>query len=103
MDQTPVPVSDITTKASQIASDIQVITTGVAQAVTIVSKLSTWTAICGFFTALPGLVSLILQLIEVFKVTPAQKIMDIANAMTLASKAKTVQEKTDAAKILANS
>ena len=86
---------------AKIESDIANITGGISQTITIISKVNTLSAICGFFTALPGLVNLILQLIELFKTTPAERISDIATALTQISKAKTVEEKQNAASKLA--
>lgn len=48
------PQEQVTT----ILGDIESIGTDVAQAATAVSTAGLWSAICGFFTALPGMVSM---------------------------------------------
>lgn len=62
---TPPPNNPPTT-AQQTAQDIQSIISDVAVAGTIITKANVWTAIIGFFTALPGIVNLMLQFVQWF-------------------------------------
>jgi len=91
----------------KIATDIANITGGVSQAITIISKVNTWTAICGFFTALPGLLTLAVQVINFLKSTFGtnwqSKVIELANALGDLNNAKTVEEKQNAAQALAKS
>jgi hypothetical protein len=60
-------------------------------------------AILGFFTALPQLLSLINQLMTFLGPNPGARIAQIGNAFDLLNQAKTPEDKTAAAKAIADS
>ena len=107
MDPIQPPPSDAQIKEQKIATDIATITTGIAGAITIVSKVNTWSAICGLFTALPGLVQLGLQLMSWIKSisgdNPQAFISNLGQNFALLTAAKTQEERSNAAKKLADS
>jgi uncharacterized membrane protein HdeD (DUF308 family) len=105
-DQTPTPSPDLVSKASQIESEIEVITSNIATAVTVVAKANVLTAIIGFFTALPGIVRLIQQFMSwvnaVSGNNPQAYISNLGVIMSQLSTAKTKEERSNAAQSLSD-
>ena len=102
---TPTPVDPAVT-ASNIASDIGTIADDVAQAAVTVTTANAWTAVVGFFTALPGIVVLIENftgwLNQVSGNSPGTLIAELGEAFSKLAAAKTEQEKSDASQNLSN-
>lgn len=92
--------ADPAAAAAQFATDVETIVGDVAQAADVISKASLWTAIIGFFTALPGIVQLIQQLWSwantVSGGNPGTLISNFGSAMGDLTSAQT-QEDRDAA------
>ena len=89
-------------KAQQILSDIETVTGAVAEATNIVAKASLWTAIIGFFTALPGIVDLIQKFMAITGNNPQAMVSALGDAFSKIESAKTTQENSDAAQTLAS-
>jgi hypothetical protein len=102
-DQSPTPPTPAQVTEQKIATEVEQITGEVAEAINIVSKVNTWTAVCGFFTALPGLTNLMLQMIDLFKTLPPQYYSQLAASVTQIKSATTIQEREDGAKKFAAS
>ena len=101
---TPSP-SDPVSTASQIESDIATITSDVAQAATTITKANAWTAFVGFFTALPGIVSLIREFMTWINAVsgnnPQAFIANLGQAFSQLANSKTEEDHANAAKNLA--
>ena len=95
-----------TPQEQKISDDISTITGGVAQAVQIIDKVNLWSAILGFFTALPGLVSLLQNFMTFVNRAsgnnPQAFISKISQAIGQLNDAKTDQEHVDASKAISN-
>lgn len=93
---------DLTVKTDQIVTDVGTITGAVAK----IATATTWTAIVGFFTALPGIIALVQNFMSWLNLisgnNPQALIKDFGNAFSLLSKAQTPEEKQNAASNLAS-
>lgn len=92
--------------AAQIADDVQKITGSVAAAAATITRANLWTAIIGFFTALPGIIQLIQGFMRwvnaVSGNNPQAFISDLGKAISAVSNAKTKEEHENAAKNLSD-
>jgi len=91
---------------NQIVSDLEAAAEGLATATETITKASLWSAIIGFFTALPGLVILAQQFMtfvnNISGNNPKEFISKLGLIMTDLNSAKTPEEKTNAAKNLSS-
>ena len=88
-------------KSEKIASDIQTITSDVAQSADAIVKANPWTALLGFMTALPGIVNLIQRFMNAVGNDPQKFIAKAGVVFDQLEKAQTPKEKQDAANSIA--
>ena len=100
----PTPATPDPTLA-KIETDLATIADGAAAAVTVIAKVNVWTAIMGFFTALPGIIALIRSFMgwvnAVSGNNPQAFISDLGKSFDQLANAKTEADHAAAASSLA--
>jgi hypothetical protein len=101
----PTPAPAVSSTAEGILQDIKVISGSLATATEDVSTAGLWSAICGFFTALPGIISLIKSFMNWLKIVsgnnPQAYIANLGKAFDQLASAQTQAQQQQADQTLA--
>jgi hypothetical protein len=104
---TTTPSQDAATNAAKITADIMTVTDALAAAAAMVTEPTAITAIEGFFTALPTLLSFMVEFNKFITLVsggnPQAYVANLGTVMAQWNSAVTEKEKQDAAQNLANS
>lgn len=96
----------IAADGAEVLKDVATIADDVVAAAAVVSTVSVWTAILGFFTALPGIIMLIQQFMgwlnTISGSNPQVLISELGQTFSQLNAAKTQEDRLNAAKNLAN-